>query len=143
LETGRLESKEEIYPSVVAGHLLLADVYLLPNQLAHIYQETVSALNNNQPILCGIGVRAVIETVVKDRAAKGDDLSEQINNLVTEGVLTKDGAAILHKLRILGNRAAHEVKAHSAKELALSMDVVEHLLQAVYILPAHAKETFK
>ena len=54
------------------------------------------------------------------------------------GVLTKDGAEILHSLRILGNIAAHEVTPHSDDQLAVAMNVVEHLLNGVYILPKAA-----
>jgi len=39
-------------------------------------------------------------------------------------------------MRILGNEAAHEVKPHSEETLNLAMDVVEHMLNDVYILPA-------
>jgi hypothetical protein len=48
-------------------------------------------------------------------------------------------AEILHDLRFMGNKAAHEVKAHSTQELNLAFDVVEHLLKTVYILPEQAK----
>jgi hypothetical protein len=57
--------------------------------------------------------------------------------------LTKDGADILHKLRTLGNDAAHEVKPHSLQELGLAFDVVDYLLLGVFILPVNAKKTFK
>ncbi|PYO51623.1 MAG: hypothetical protein DMD83_27285, partial [Candidatus Rokuibacteriota bacterium] len=86
-----------------------------------------------------MGIRAIIEAVCRDRNASGEDLFEKINDLLAQGVLTKDGSDILHRLRVLGNNAAHEIKAHSATELTLAMDVAEHLLQAVYILPFHAK----
>lgn len=81
--------------------------------------------------------------VCKDKNAAGGDLFAKINSLVVLGVLTKDGANILHKLRTLGNNAAHEVKPHTPKELGLAFDVVDHLLLGVYILPEHAKQTFK
>ncbi len=111
--------------------------------LSRIYQESILALNSDQPILSGIGIRAIIETVSNEEQAAGNDLAQKINGLVAKGVLTKDGADILHKIRALGNQAAHSVKVHSSTELKLAMDVVEHLLQAVYILPHHAKGTFK
>jgi hypothetical protein len=133
----------DFYPIHNRGRRALNDVELVPKQLSRVYEETVQALNRNQPILCGVGVRAVVETVAKDQKATGKDLSKQIDSLVALGVLTKDGATILHKLRVLGNKAAHEVKAHSPKELNLAMDVVDHLLNAVYILPIQAKSTFK
>lgn len=134
---------EELYPNRTEGRPLLSDSHLLPHDLEKIYSETVSALNGRQPVLAGIGIRAIIETVSKDKSATGKDLFSKINSLVSAQVLTKEGADILHKLRTLGNKAAHEVKGHGAKELSLALDVVEHLLQAVYILPFHARRTFK
>lgn len=134
---------EDIYPSPFEGRQPISDSQLLPDKIQRIYEESLAALNNSQEILCGIGIRAIVETVCKDKAATGGDLSKKINSLVSQGVLTQDGADILHKLRTLGNNAAHEVKPHTPKELGLAFDVVDHLLLGVYILPEHAKRTFK
>lgn len=133
----------EIFPKPLDGRQPLADSSLLPDKIQRIYEESLKALNETQPVLCGIGIRAIIETVCKDRHATGNDLYVKINDLISLGVLTQDGANILHKLRTLGNDAAHEVKPHSLQELGLAFDVVDHLLLGVYILPEHAKKTFK
>jgi hypothetical protein len=133
----------EIFPNPLNGRQSVADATLLPDKILRIYKEALKALNETQPVLCGIGIRAIIETVCKDRSATGGDLYSKINSLVNLGVLTQDGADILHKLRTLGNDAAHEVKPHSLQELGLAFDVVDHLLLGVYILPEHAKRTFK
>lgn len=133
----------EVFPNPHEGRQPLSDVSLLPDKIQRIYEESLQALNGSQPVLCGIGIRAIVETVCKDRSASGGDLSSKINSLVAMGVLTADGADILHKLRTLGNISAHEVKPHSLKELGLAFDVVDHLLLGVYILPVHARETFK
>ena len=134
---------EELYPNRNEGRVPIKDIHLLPTDIERIYAETLKAMNGDQPVLSGIGIRALIETTTKERNANGKDLMEKINDLVTQGVLTKDGADILHKLRVLGNKAAHEVKPHSTDQLDLAMDVIEHLLQGVYILPHHAKRKFK
>src|SRR5690554_4017185 len=134
---------EDYYPNPEKNRSALSDDHLLPEKLQRIYTETLSALNGNNPVLTGIGLRAIIETVCKDQSATGKDLYHKINNLVEQRVLTKEGATILHKLRVLGNDAAHEVKPHSNVHLGLAFDVVEHLLQGVYILPYHAKRKFK
>ncbi len=39
-------------------------------------------------------------------------IKEKVENLVALGVLTRSGAEILQKLRLLGNESAHEVKSH-------------------------------
>jgi len=133
----------EVYPNPREGRQALADSSILPDKIQRIYEESLQALNDTQPVLCGIGIRAIIETVCKDKSTTGRDLYAQINSLVSLGVLTQDGADILHKLRTLGNDAAHEVKPHSLQELGLAFDVVDHLLLGVYILPEHAKAIFK
>ncbi len=126
---------EELYPSRVAGRHKLGDAHFLPFPILQIYGETYRAICNKQPILAGIGIRALIEAVCKEKAANGKNLEDKIDSLVTIGVLTRDGADILHSLRILGNLAAHEIKPHSEQTLSIAMDVVEHILRGVYILP--------
>jgi hypothetical protein len=136
--------REELYPDFGKGRRPLEDTILMvPVELQRIYDETIAALNHSQPILCGVGVRAIIETIVKHQNAIGDDLMKKIDSLVTAELLTKPGAEILHKLRTLGNNAAHQVKAHTAAELSLALDVIDNLLQNIYILPAKAASTLK
>jgi hypothetical protein len=136
------QPREDLYPDPYEGRQPLTDAELLPNSVSRIYDETLRALNFNQEVLCGIGIRAIVETVCKDKKAAGKDLKSKIDALIALGVLTKDGADILHQLRTLGNRSAHEVKPHSKEELGLAFDVIDHLLLGVYILPVQAKRTF-
>lgn len=130
------------YPNPDSGREVISDSNLIPEKLLRIYKETLIAINHEQRVLAGIGVRAIVETVCKEKEAKGNNLSQKINSLVEQEVLTKGGADILHKLRILGNDSAHEVKPHNSIQLGLAIDVIEHLLQGVYILPYHAEKTF-
>ena len=132
-----------LFPSRSEGRDAIKDVYLLPSKVQQIYEEIIKALNNDQPVLAGIGIRALLETICKDKNALGKSLLDKIDNLVSMQFLTKDGALILHKIRTLGNDAAHEAKPHSPKQLCLALDICEHLLQGVYILPHYAKQTFK
>lgn len=140
-----LEEVESVtmYPSRNEGRSPIKDVFLLPPNVQRIYEESIKAMNNDQPVLAGIGIRALVETICKDKRANGHNLVERIDALVTIGVLTTEGAAILHKIRTLGNDAAHEVKPHKSDQLSLAFDVCEHLLQGVYLLPHYAKQTFK
>jgi hypothetical protein len=135
-----LDDHSELFPGRVAGRQQLRDSWQLPPQIASIYNETHSALCNKLRVLTGVGIRALIEVVCTDKAAAGGNLEKQIDSLVNMGVLTKDGADILHSLRIMGNQAAHQVKPHSEEDLDLAFDVVEHLLKGVYLLPLRAKK---
>lgn len=71
-EYGELEL---LYPSRIEGRKTLEnDEHYLPFKVRRIYKETLSALNNNSPVLAGIGLRALIETICKEQNAEGGNL---------------------------------------------------------------------
>ncbi|MCU8492553.1 DUF4145 domain-containing protein [Vibrio vulnificus] len=131
-----------LYPKPEDRSHGIKDRHLLPPKLQRIYLETISSLNSGHTILAGIGIRAIVETVCKDQGTSSRDLFGRINELKDNGVLTDWGAQILHKLRALGNNAAHEVEPQSGEQLKLAFDVIDNLLHSVYILPEKAKQTF-
>lgn len=131
--------KRELFPGRIAGRPPLSDTYLLPWDIQRIYEESRSALMQNLPVLTGIGIRAIVETVCKDKGAQGNDLYHKINSLTALNFITETEAAVLHDLRFMGNEAAHKVKAHTQEELNLAFTVVEHLLNTVYLLAEQAK----
>lgn len=137
----RIET-EKYYPARVDG-LKALDSYLLPLNVQGIYQETILAIENEQNILAGIGVRALVETICKDLAASGKDLGQKINYLESQSVVTKNDASTLHKLRVLGNLAAHEVAKHDREQLSLAIQIIEHMLHGTYIIPNKVSKTFK
>ncbi len=135
---------EKLYPPRLEGRRGLGnDTMYLPVKVRPIYDETLIALSVQALILAAIGLRALIEAVCAEKEAKGADLFKRIDNLVEQRVLTPASATILHKIRALGNAAAHEAKPHSEKQLALAMDIVEHMLKDVYILPKQAESEFE
>jgi len=138
-----LQENEKLFPSRIEGRRDLGpDVIHLPSDLRRVYGETVQALTSESQVLAGIGLRALVETVCKEKNATGKDLYAKINDLAAQHVLTPSGAEILHKVRTLGNNAAHEVKPHTPRQLSLAMSVVEHMLKDVYILPKLVENEF-
>lgn len=130
---------EEIYPSRLMGRTPLEDVYSLPDKVRSIYKETHVALCTKLKILAGVGIRALVEAVCSEEVAEGHTLEEKINDLVKKEVLTRRNAEVLHRTRLLGNKAAHETKAASDSELDVAFDIVENLLETVYIIPKKAE----
>lgn len=130
---------EQIYPSRLMGRTALKELYLIPDKVRFIYKETHVALCTKLKILAGVGIRALIEAVCSEESVKGETLEEKINDLVAKEVLTKRNAAVLHRTRLLGNKAAHETKSASDEELDIAFDIVENLLETVYIIPKKAE----
>lgn len=135
-----LITNQKVYPGRIAGRPVLDNIYELPHGVARIYTQTHEALCSKLSILSGIGLRAIIEAVCKERNATGKNLIEKIDDLVNQGIITKDGAKILHSIRLLGNEAAHETKANTEDELYTAFEVVEHLLKTVYLIPRKAQK---
>lgn len=114
------------------------DIYSLPCLLQQIYKETIQAINNKSYTLAGIGLRAIIETVCKDKDIKGVNLEKKIDSLGTKGYLTPDGAEILHGIRLIGNDAAHDTKAPKVEQINAAMKVIDHLILGIYVIPKEA-----
>ena len=96
-------------------------------------------------MLTAIGIRAILEAVCKGKNAKGKELYKKIDYLIEKGILTenifsKNNLNIFHELRILGNYAAHEIKAENNDQISSALKVIEHLLQGLYILPYYGKK---
>ena len=130
---------EEIYPSRLIGRPPLKEQYSLPEKIRVIYKETHAALSSKLKILAGVGIRALVESICSEEKAVGSNLKERIDDLVKKNVLTPKNAETLHKTRFLGNRSAHEVESATDSELEVAFDILENLLETVYIIPQKAK----
>lgn len=122
----------------------------VPKKILSIYNETLTALFNNQAVLCATGLRAIIEGICNDRGLLIEEeevksfvsLKQKIGRLVTNGLMTAPHANILHELRFLGNYAVHQLLPPSANELKIAMDILEHMMENIYeLLPKVQKLT--
>ena len=132
-----------IYPPRMLGRKQIEDTWLLPPNIANIYKETCSAISNDMAILSGIGMRALIEAICKEKNSTGKNLEKKIDYLVENGIITQDGADILHTVRDIGNESAHQIKQQDKDTINIAMDIVEHILKSVYILPKIAERIKK
>lgn len=127
-----------IFPNRIVGRPMMQAAQQLPEAVYSIYEETHSALCAELSIMTGFGLRTIIEAVCKDKDIRSGSLKTKIDRLAEAGLITKAGSEILHHLRFMGNAAAHEMKVHAAFEISAAFDVIEYLLQGVYILPEQA-----
>jgi len=116
--------------------------YELPPALEDLYIETVNAINNGSPTIAGIGIRGLIETICREEKIEGANLEKKIDNLFTSGKISKDSRDILHSLRLVYNKSAHESLKPSKEQLYISLEVIELLLKQLYIHSPLAKKHF-
>lgn len=131
--------KIEIYPQPLKNHKILQGLYILPSKIRIVYNETINALKANCYLLTGVGFRAIIEAICIDKQISGRTLEIKINNLTKNRLITEKEAERLHAVRFLGNDSVHEMSVPKEKTLFLVLDIIEHLLQNLYIIDHQAK----
>ena len=118
-----------------SAYLSFQEQDCLPRQLAVLYEQLESAFLNEANILAGIGLRILIEAVCKEQNIPGPNLKAKIQQLHTNGLISKNEVPILDKLREIGTNSAHGIKGFSITKLKYALDIVNHILKSIYVLP--------
>jgi hypothetical protein len=105
------------------------------SKVTQIYKETLNAWNHGAEMLAAAGLRALVEAVCLDQGCTQGNLAHKIEALITKGVLLKRDADYLHTHRLLGNEAVHEMEAPPSAEFEFALQILEHLLATIYVLP--------
>jgi hypothetical protein len=128
----------DVYPSVVKNHHGLTHTHLLPPLISTIYLQSVKALSQYNNVLGSIGLRACIEAVCNHLDISGTNLQRRIDQLFKAGHVSNGDKKRLHAIRFLGNDAAHEIKQPKPLDIRIALEIVEHLLNTVFILESRA-----
>lgn len=156
-------STEILFPKRSNHSLPANDFRNVPTNLRRIYRETIECFNNDAFTLSAAGLRALVEGLcvelkVKDgpkEITKNDgsketkrvkNLEGKIAGLGEKGYLTQQHSDVLHQHRYLGNEAVHELAQPGRDELALAIEIIEHIFDSVYEIPykaidLHSKRT--
>ncbi|MGQ4706342.1 DUF4145 domain-containing protein [Bacillus thuringiensis] len=128
----------------------------LPEFIEVLREEVISAYKINSRLLCGMGLRMIVEAVCKEKGItktpklkKGNPildgngknvmrnltLSEKIDLLKEQNIIDESQKNILHEVRDLGNDTAHEIKSHTLRLLKSVLNVVDFILYNIYEIP--------
>jgi len=145
------ETTQELYPQRGAHSRPINPYRGLPVTIRIIYRETIDSYNANLTLLCGIGVRSIVEAICIDKSITGgkvktetgternsNNLDGKISSLASKGFLTTDNAEILNELRFLGNEAVHELSRPTIEELSLAIDIIELTIENLYMIKRKA-----
>lgn len=127
----------------------------LPPNLNRIYRETLECFNNDSFTLSAAGLRGLVEGLCAELKVKDGpkeinkkdgtkeikrfrDLEGKIAGLHEKGFLTQQHSDVLHEHRYLGNEAVHELAQPARDELALAIEIIEHIFESVYEIPQKA-----
>jgi hypothetical protein len=125
------------YPPPVS-RLLPAWVEHLPKDQVALIGEIYVALQSDSAALSLMGVRALLDMAMLDKVGDRGTFVKKLDALELSGLLARKQRTFLEAVLDAGNAAAHRGHRPSSDDLNASMDIVEHLLQAAYVLPSAA-----
>jgi hypothetical protein len=141
-EDGQPEEWVTVYPNPSDREPQLV-WWKLPNAVGRLYQETLASFNAGAMTLAAAGLRSVVEATCKDQDCTGRDLQKKIEDLVSKGVFLVRDANYLHQHRFLGNEAVHEMESPPKEEFEIALEILEHLLKSIYVLPLRHEALLK
>lgn len=130
----------DCYPKTIQNYHSTIKEYLLPEILRQIYLETKSSIANDNTLLAGAGLRAIIDAICIDKKIKGADLSDKIDTLAYRRHITDTQRDFLHGLRFIGNDSLHGMEETPTKNLIEALLIVDILLNSLYILPEKSRK---
>lgn len=140
MSTGEPDVSKMFHPkSSVNDREKMHGTVSLPKIICNIYDETVDSFNCGSHILTGIGLRTIVESICNDKGITKKWLIDKIDELHDKGFITKKEASLLHLNRYIGNTSTHEVSKVSLEELETGLNIIESILQNIYILPKKAE----
>lgn len=113
--------------------------FYLPKDLVPLLFEVYRSLDAGSERLPLMGTRTLVDMVINDKVGDVGSFREKLQTLEKKGYISATGREVLETALDAGSAAAHRGHAASAEDLEAVMDIVENLLQAVYVLPARAK----
>lgn len=151
---GQLITFRDSYPDSLANDKFNERFFLsfeeskrLPTLIRNLYKEIEDTFSKGTPILSGIGLRTLLESICIHQEIQGRNLKDKIDNLHKGGLIAAKDLPVLHNLREIGNVTVHQIKKPNQKTLDYSLEILNHTLKSLYIIPSlHArirKTTFR
>jgi hypothetical protein len=115
-------------------------VHDLPYDLGVVLEEVYRALDANNRRLPMMGARTLVDLVMVEKVGDVGGFTEKLGQLEKAGFVSSKNREVLESALDVGSAAAHRGYAAKVDEVNIVMDIVENLLQAVYVFPDVARK---
>jgi len=112
-------------------------------KLRSLLEEVYSALGTDCKCLATMGARTVVDMVLTDKVGEAGTFAQKLEKLEQAGFVSRQSREFLNAALDAGNAAAHRGFQPNEDQLNHVMDIVENVLQAVYVLQEAATELRK
>lgn len=106
----------------------------LPKDIGAVVDEVYRALQADSPRLATIGARTIVDLVILDKVGDVGTFIKKLAALEALGFVGRKNREFISAALEAGSAAAHRGVAPDVADLNRVMDIVESLLESVYIL---------
>lgn len=111
----------------------------LPNDLRLLLKEIYRSLDAENLRLPMMGARTLVDMLMLEKVGDKGSFHAKLEELEKQGFISSQNRDVLYAALEVGSAASHRGHAASESEVQSVMDIVENLLQAVYVFPSVAK----
>ena len=112
----------------------------LPNNEWTLLNEVYAALHAGSHRLAMMGARALIDVALVSKVGDQGTFAKTLAKGESKGYIGKQNQTVLDAAFDAGSAAAHRGHNANAKEVSQVLDIVENLLQSVYVLESLADD---
>lgn len=105
----------------------------LDQKLSTVLEEVYIALQNNIRYLAAVGARTALDIILVDKVTDKGSFDVKLKALVSEGFVSEAEKGMLKAVTEAGNAAAHRGYLPEEKDLILVMDIIESVIEKLYI----------
>jgi hypothetical protein len=112
----------------------------LPSPAQFLIREIYNALHSGGLRLAVMGARTLVDMAILDKVGDVGTFEQKLKALEDDGFVSKRNREVLNAALDAGNASAHRGHKFEAREVNQVMDIVENLLQAIYVLEKAAEK---
>ncbi len=115
----------------------------LPYEMKALLQEIYKSLDSESLRLPMMGARTLVDMLILEKVGDVGSFLKKLEALEKAGLVSSQNRETLYVALDVGSAAAHRGHAPTEPEVQAVMDIVENMLQAVYVFPDVAKKLKK
>ena len=112
----------------------------LPPSAFRLLREVYLALHSDSRRLAMMGARTLVDMAILDKVGDAGNFQQKLQALEEKGFIGQRNREVLEAALDAGNASAHRGHEFKADEVNQVMDIVENLLQAIYVLEPAARK---
>jgi hypothetical protein len=128
------EVKTHYFPPTPT-RILPAWLKQLKGNLRKLMPEIYEALNHNLRSLASTGIRTIVDQTIMDKVGDKGTFGDKLNALINTGIIDIDDAKLLDTIIEAGSASAHRAFVPTTKTLLHMIDIMESMLDQIYIAP--------